>query len=44
MESDDGTYIRVKKSTRERLGNIGTKKDSYDSVINMLIDQYIAKN
>lgn len=38
--NDDGTYIRVKKQTRERLGNIGTKKDSYDSLINKLIDFY----
>lgn len=44
MTALEGTYIRIKKDTRERLGNLGTKKDSYDSLINMLIDYYTNKN
>ncbi|MGA3315217.1 MAG: hypothetical protein ABSC64_02120 [Candidatus Korobacteraceae bacterium] len=33
----DWTYLRVTKSTREKLKEIGSKGESYDRVINRLI-------
>ena len=39
----DGTYVPVKKRTRERLRMLKTRKDSYDDVINDLIDESLKK-
>ena len=36
------TTIQVKKSTRDRLVEIGKKKETYDDIINRLIDFYLA--
>lgn len=38
-----GTMIRLKDSTVERLKCIGVKADTYDSLINRLIDQHTPK-
>jgi hypothetical protein len=32
--------IRVKTATRERLNTVGHMKETYDGVINRLIDEY----
>jgi len=37
----DITTIQLDKSTRERLLEIGMKKETYDDLINRLIDFYI---
>ncbi len=37
------TTIRVRKETRERLKQIGRKDESYDSILNRLIDEYLRK-
>lgn len=37
------TTIRIRKETRERLKRIGRKDESYDSILNRLIDEYIEK-
>lgn len=36
------TTIQLKKETRERLIEIGKKKETYDDIINRLIDFYLA--
>jgi len=36
------TTIQVKKSTRDRLVEIGKKKETYDDIINRLIDFYLS--
>jgi len=41
--SKEGTYLPVKKRTRERLRMLKTRKDSYDDVINDLIDESLKK-
>jgi predicted CopG family antitoxin len=35
------TTIQVRKETRERLLEIGRKKETYDDLINRLIDFYL---
>ena len=40
----DATTIKVLKSTRERLADLGKKSDTYDEIINKLIDSYIKNN
>lgn len=35
---EDQTMIRVKKETRERLAALGSKGDTYDDIINKLIE------
>jgi hypothetical protein len=35
------TTIQLKKNTRERLLEIGMKKETYDDLINRLIDFYL---
>ena len=37
---DKTTSIRVKKSTRDRLASLGGKDDSFDTIINRLINNY----
>jgi len=37
MKPEDDVTIRIKKKTRDLLNTLGTKQDTYDSVINMLI-------
>jgi len=36
---EEGTMVRVFKSTRDRLKERGKKGDSYDAIINRLIDE-----
>ncbi len=35
------TTIQLKKSTRERLLEVGMKKETYDDLINRLVDVYL---
>lgn len=37
-ENEDFTTIRIKKSTREILQNMGKKGETYDDIITRLID------
>lgn len=41
--SPECTYLPIKKRTRERLRMLKTRKDSYDDVINDLIDESLIK-
>lgn len=36
---DDTTTIRVKNSTKDRLGTFGTTNDSFDDTINKVLDE-----
>ena len=38
-EDDQITTLRVRKSTRDRLRELGKKDDSYDDIINRLIEE-----
>ena len=38
MAEDQLVNIAIRLSTRKRLQSFGTMKDTYDSVINMLLD------
>ena len=38
MQDERRTNIQVKVSTRERLARLGRKGQTYDDIINMLID------
>ena len=40
MESEKSTTIRVSVKVREELGELGTVKDSYNSIIGMLLNFY----
>lgn len=40
MDEPIDTMIPVRKSTRQKLRDIGNKGDTYDDVINRLIDLY----
>ena len=37
------TTIRVKRNTKKRLEEIGKKNDSFDDIINKLLDNYDKK-
>lgn len=37
------TTIRIRKETREKLKRIGKKDESYDDILNRLINVYIKK-
>lgn len=37
---EDETTIRVKIKTRNRLAEIGNKDDSFDTLINLLLDEH----
>jgi hypothetical protein len=39
----DITTIQIRKATRNRLLEIGRKKETYDELINRLIDFYLKK-
>ena len=36
-KGDDTTIIRIKVKTREKLLDLGTKRETYDDIINRLI-------
>lgn len=38
--TNEKTNIQVKRSTRDRLAELGSKKDTYDDIINRLIEHY----
>jgi hypothetical protein len=38
--SRDETTIRVKRTNKERMANIGKKDDSYDDILQNLLDYY----
>lgn len=39
MEEENTTTIRIKESTKKRLESKGTLKDTFDTVINDLLDE-----
>ena len=43
-KTKEGTLIPIKKDTRERLYDIGRKGESYDKLINKLIDLFLEHN
>jgi len=42
--TNDETTIRVKKENKERMDEIGRKNESYDDVLEKLLDFYESKN
>jgi hypothetical protein len=38
----DITSLKVRKATRDRLGKLGNKTETYDDVLNRLIDFYLS--
>ena len=36
----DATTIQIRKSTQQKLKTVGTMRDTYDSLINRLIDEH----
>jgi hypothetical protein len=38
------TTVQILKTTRKRLNSIGTKAQSYDDIINQLIDHMLEEN
>lgn len=44
MLEQDATTVKILKSTRERLADLGKKQDTYDEIINRLIDAYLKDN
>jgi hypothetical protein len=44
MLEQNATTIKILKSTRERLADLGKKQDTYDEIINRLIDSYLKNN
>lgn len=43
-DTDGRTNIQVKRSTRDALAALGSKGDSYDDIINRLLDFYRSNN
>lgn len=43
MSEDEFTTIRISKKNKERLGNLGTVNDDFDSVLTRLLDDVDAK-
>lgn len=41
---EDITTISLERKTKEKLEKLGRKKDSYDDIVNMLIDSYQERN
>ena len=37
------TTIKIQTTTRERLTELGKKSESYDTIINRLIDSYLSR-
>jgi len=44
MLEQNATTIKILKSTRERLADLGKKQDTYDEIVNRLIDAYLKNN
>ena len=40
---DELTSIKLRRETRDRLKNLGRKGESYDQIINKLIDIYLER-
>ena len=38
------TTIKVKKETRNRLADLGSKRETYDQIINRLVEFYSRRN
>jgi len=36
----DITSLKVRKATRDRLGKLGNKTETYDAILNRLVDSY----
>lgn len=43
MNGDEKTTIQVTVKTKDRLDKIGFKKDTYDDIVNRLLDQVTRK-
>jgi len=41
---DDITSLKVRKATRDRLGKLGNKTETYDDLLNRLMDSYSKTN
>jgi hypothetical protein len=41
--TDDKTTMKVEKSTRDRLADLGKKGESFDTIINRVLDEYQKK-
>jgi len=44
VSEDTITIIRVRKSTRERLKRVGKKGETYDDVVNRILDLLSSSN
>jgi len=44
MSTQDNTFIRVTKDTREKLASIGSKRDTYNKIIQRLLEKQGSKN
>jgi predicted DNA-binding protein len=43
MNMDELTSIKLRRETREKLKNLGRKGESYDQIINKLIEFYLER-
>lgn len=43
MLMEDITTISLERKTKEKLENLGNKKDTYDDIVNMLIESHLEK-
>jgi predicted DNA-binding protein len=43
MNVDELTSIKLRRETRDRLKNLGRKGESYDQIINKLIEFYLER-
>jgi len=43
MNMDELTSIKLRRETRDRLRSLGRKGESYDQIINKLIDIYLER-
>lgn len=39
VRKDEDTTLPIKKETRDRLGTFGSKKETWDQIVNRLMDE-----
>ena len=44
MQNNDETTIRIKRANKERMDIIGKKNNSYDDILELLLEFYESKN
>jgi len=44
LEDNNLTTVKIRKDTRERLASMGSKKETYNDIINRLMDRYEQSN